>query len=72
MKTIEAILWQTIIQESLNFVKKNYHFLNRFLKNKNFFDKKNYFHKPIGYTQPLELLNNFKEIKYKNIVVCVP
>ena len=34
--------------------------------------KKNFFHKTIGYTQPLKLLEKFKEIKFKNIDVSVP
>lgn len=73
MKTIEAISMANNYSGKFKFFVKKLSFLESiFEKIKIFLIKKNYFHKPIGYTQPLELLNNFKEIKYKNIVVCVP
>ena len=73
MKTIEAISTANNYSGKLKFLVKKLSFLEPiFEKIKIFLIKKNYFHKPIGYTQPLELLNNFKEIKYKNIDVCVP
>ena len=73
MKTIEAISMANNYSGKLKFLVKKLSFLEPiFEKIKIFLIKKNYFHKPIGYTQPLELLNNFKEIKYKNIDVCVP
>lgn len=73
MKTIEAISVANNYSGRLKFFVKKLSFLKSiFKKIKIFLIKKNYFHKPIGYTQPLELLNNFKEIKYKDITVCVP
>jgi len=73
MKLIEAISNSKNYYGKYNFIINKLFFLKKiFKKIKLYFVKKNYFYKTIGYTQPLKLLKEFKEIKFKNISVSVP
>ena len=54
------------------FINKLFFLESIFEKIKIYFIKKDYFHKTIGYSQPLRLLKKFKEIKFKDLSVSVP
>ena len=73
MKFIEAISSSSSYTGRCKFIINRLSFLEEiFKKIKIFLIKKNFFHKTVGYTQPLKLLEKFKEIKFKNLNVSVP
>ena len=73
MKTVDAISAANIYTGKYSYIINRLSFLQYFFKKiKIYLIKKNYFHKSIGYTQPLKLLLNFKKINFKDLQVSVP
>lgn len=73
MKFIEAMSVASSYSGRCKFLINRLSFLELiFQKIKIYLIKKNFFHKSVGYTQPLSLLEKFKKIKFKNIYVSVP
>ncbi len=73
MKLIDAMSTSKSYSGKCKFLINKLSFLEPvFKKIRIYLIKKNFFHKTIGYTQPLKLLEKFKEIKFKNIDVSVP
>jgi phosphorylcholine metabolism protein LicD len=73
MKFIEAISMSSTYSGKFKFIINKLSFFESiFEKIKIFLIKKKYFHKSIGYTQPLKLLEKFKKIKFNSVSVSVP
>ena len=73
MKFIEAMSSSKSYSGKCKYLINKHSFLESiFEKIKIYLIKKKFFHKTIGYTQPLKLLEKFKVIKFKNINVSVP
>ncbi len=72
-KSIEALSLANEYKGKFYSVIKNFTFTMQFFKKlKIFLIKNKYFYKTVGYTQPIELLKDFKKIKYFEINVSVP
>ena len=73
MKFLEAISMSSTYSGTFKFIFNKLSFFESiFEKIKIFLIKKKYFHKSIGYTQPLKLLEKFKKIKFNSVSVSVP